>query len=91
MSARKKASCAVLLGTLAVLVFDASPAVSQQSSKPIRVGVLATGFERAYAAQDRGLAAGLRDYGYIEGKNLIIERRQPAAHESARPDCELLR
>src|SRR5919198_797368 len=75
MSDRKKASCTVFLGTLAVLTFDASPAFSQQSSKPIRVGVLATGFEPSYAAQDRGLVAGLRDHGYIEGKNLIIERR----------------
>ena len=44
-------------------------------AKPIRVGVLATGFEPSYAAQGRGLVAGLHDRGYIEGKNLIIERR----------------
>jgi putative tryptophan/tyrosine transport system substrate-binding protein len=75
MSARKKAWCAVLLGTFAVLIFDANLAFSQQSSKPIRVGVLATGFEPFYAAHDRGLLAGLRDRGYVEGKNLIIERR----------------
>jgi putative ABC transport system substrate-binding protein len=75
MSARKKAWCALLLGTFAVLIFDANLAFSQQSSKPIRVGVLATGFEPNYAAHDRGLVAGLRSHGYIEGKNLIIERR----------------
>ena len=75
MSDRKRASFAVLLGTFAVLIFGASLAFSQQSSKPIRIGVLMTGFEPFYAAQNRGLVAGLRDHGYIEGKNLIIERR----------------
>jgi putative ABC transport system substrate-binding protein len=63
------------LGTFAVLIFGASSAFSQQSSKLLRVGVLASGFEPFYAAQNRGLVAGLRDHGYVEGKNLIIERR----------------
>jgi putative ABC transport system substrate-binding protein len=63
------------LGTFAVLIFGASPAFSQQSSKPVRVGVLMSGFEPFYAAHDRGLVAGFRDHGYVEGKNLIIERR----------------
>jgi ABC-type uncharacterized transport system substrate-binding protein len=75
MSDRKRASCTVLLGTFAVLIFGASPAFSQQSSKPVRVGVLMSGFEPFYAAHDRGLVAGFRDHGYVEGKNLIIERR----------------
>ena len=92
MSDRKRASRTVLLGTFAVLIFGASLAFSQQSSKPIRIGVLMTGFEPFYAAQNRGLVAGLRDHGYIEGKNLIIERRyghldpkrySVAAHELA--------
>jgi putative tryptophan/tyrosine transport system substrate-binding protein len=75
MSDRKRASCTVLLGTLAIVIFGASPAFSQQSSKPVRVGVLMSGFEPFYAAHDRGLVAGFRDHGYVEGKNLIIERR----------------
>jgi putative ABC transport system substrate-binding protein len=75
MSDRKRASCTLLLGTLAVLIFGASPVFGQQPSKPIRVGILASGFEPFYAAQNRGLVAALRDHGYVEGKNLIIERR----------------
>jgi hypothetical protein len=75
MSDRKRASCTVLSGLFAVLIFGASPAFSQQSSKPVRVGVLMSGFEPFYAAHDRGLVAGFRDHGYVEGKNLIIERR----------------
>ena len=75
MSDRKSVSCTVLLGLFAALIFGASLAFSQQSSKPIRVGVLMSGFEPLYAAQLRELVSGLRDHGYIEGKNLIIERR----------------
>src|SRR5262245_24709759 len=75
VSDRKRGSCTVLLGLFAVLIFGASLAFSQQSSKPLRVGVLMSGFEPFYTATDRGLVAGLRDHGYIEGKNLIIERR----------------
>ena len=75
MSDRKGVSCTVLLGVFALLIFGASLAFSQQSPKPIRVGVLMSGFEPFYAGHDRGLVAGLRDHGYIEGKNLIIERR----------------
>src|SRR5215813_12964420 len=88
----KRREFITLLGGAAAPIFGASLAFSQQSSKPIRIGVLMTGFEPFYAAQDRGLVAGLRDHGYIEGKNLIIERRyghldpkrySVAAHELA--------
>jgi putative ABC transport system substrate-binding protein len=75
MRDRSRVSCTVLLGLLAFLIFAASPALSQQSSKPIRIGVLFTGFEPFYAGHDRGLVAGLRDRGYMEGENVIIERR----------------
>jgi putative tryptophan/tyrosine transport system substrate-binding protein len=75
MSDRRSVSCTVLLVLFAVLIFGAGPAFNEQSSKSIRVGVLMSGFEPLYAAQLRGLISGLRDHGYIEGKNLIIERR----------------
>jgi putative tryptophan/tyrosine transport system substrate-binding protein len=75
MGNRNRVSCTVLLGLFAALIFGASPAFSQQSSRPIRVGVLLSGFEPLYAGHDRGLITGLRDHGYMEGKNLIVERR----------------
>jgi ABC-type uncharacterized transport system substrate-binding protein len=34
-----------------------------------------SGFASEYARHDRGLIAGLRDHGYVEGKNLMVERR----------------
>jgi putative tryptophan/tyrosine transport system substrate-binding protein len=34
-----------------------------------------SGFPTEYAGHEQGLLAGLRSYGYVEGKNLIVERR----------------
>jgi putative ABC transport system substrate-binding protein len=53
-----------------------NPGLAQQSAKLVRVGFFVSGFASEYAGHDRGLVAGLRDHGYIEGKNLTVERRQ---------------
>jgi len=44
---------------------------AQQSAKVWRMGFIAHGNEIFYGA----LFEGLRDYGYVEGQNLIVERR----------------
>jgi putative ABC transport system substrate-binding protein len=44
---------------------------AQQSGKIWRMGFIAHGHESFYDA----LFEGLRDYGYVEGQNLIVERR----------------
>jgi putative tryptophan/tyrosine transport system substrate-binding protein len=44
---------------------------AQQSAKVWRMGFIAHGHENFYDA----LFEGLRDYGYVEGRNLIVERR----------------
>ena len=46
-------------------------ALAQQPSKVWRMGFIAHGQEKFYDA----LFEGLRDYGYVEGQNLIVERR----------------
>jgi putative ABC transport system substrate-binding protein len=46
-------------------------ALAQQPSKVWRMGFIAHGQENFYNA----LFEGLRDYGYVEGQNLIVERR----------------
>ena len=46
-------------------------ALAQQSSKIWRIGFLAHGHEKFYDA----LFEGLRELGYVEGRNLIVERR----------------
>jgi hypothetical protein len=46
-------------------------ALAQQSGKIWRMGFIAHGHERFYDA----LFEGLQEFGYVEGQNLIVERR----------------
>jgi putative tryptophan/tyrosine transport system substrate-binding protein len=57
-----------LLGGAAAWPVDA---LAQQASKVWRMGFIAHGHEPFYDA----LFEGLREYGYDEGRNLIVERR----------------
>lgn len=54
-----------------------APAVTSavQAAKQVRIGVLAIPSAPQFAPRTQALRAGLRDLGYIEGKNLIIEFR----------------
>jgi putative tryptophan/tyrosine transport system substrate-binding protein len=48
---------------------------AQQPAKVARIGILGLASEAAAAPYVNAVRAGLRDFGYIEGKNLIIEYR----------------
>jgi ABC-type uncharacterized transport system substrate-binding protein len=48
---------------------------AQQATKVTRIGYLGFGPASAYAKRIEALQVGLRDLGYIEGKNIIIEFR----------------
>jgi len=65
---------------------------AQQQAKIARLGYLGFGTPSASAPLVEALRAGLRDLGYVEGKNLIIEFRWPGTveqmHEAA---AELVR
>jgi ABC-type uncharacterized transport system substrate-binding protein len=64
----------LLIGTSAL----AAPFMSsgqQQPAKPVRIGVLIPASASGYASRVEALRAGLRDLGYVEGKNLVIELR----------------
>jgi putative tryptophan/tyrosine transport system substrate-binding protein len=50
-------------------------AAAQQPTKVSRIGYLDGGFASTNAARINGFRQGLRDLGYIEGKNIIIEYR----------------
>src|SRR6266480_2818427 len=63
-----------LIGSL--VVFAASRAVnSQQTGKVYRIGFLGIANASIWASQIAALRQGLRDLGYEEGKNLVIEYR----------------
>ena len=65
---------------------------AQPPAKIARLGFLGFGTPAAFAPLVEALRAGLRDLGYVEGKNLIIEFRWPGTveqmHEAA---AELVR
>ena len=49
------------------------PLHAQQSAKVPRIGFLVFGPASAYAGRVEALRAGLRQLGYVEGKNIVIE------------------
>jgi putative ABC transport system substrate-binding protein len=49
------------------------PLRAQQSAKVPRIGFLVFGPASAYAGRVEALRAGLRQLGYVEGKNIVIE------------------
>ena len=53
----------------------AGMANAQDSVKPIRIGVLLSGSSTQWSPFDEALAQGLRERGYVEGKNIVIVRR----------------
>ena len=68
---RRKIIIALGAGALAPLALFAQ----QQPMKIARIGVLGLANPVAYAAMIDSLRAGLRDLGYVEGKNIVIEFR----------------
>jgi putative ABC transport system substrate-binding protein len=49
--------------------------VAAQAQRPARIGFLGFGTAAATADRVEALRAGLRDLGYLEGKNIVIDFR----------------
>ena len=62
-----------LLGT--VLLTTAPPARAQQPKKVPRIGYLAGTSASGIASRIEAFRQGLRELGYVEGKNIVIEYR----------------
>jgi putative tryptophan/tyrosine transport system substrate-binding protein len=72
--------------TLTALFFAfCSSAEAQQPAKLHRIAVLSGGFPRS-SPDIEALRQGLRDLGYVEGKNLVIEYRYAEANRDRYPD-----
>lgn len=65
-----------LIALLAAIVLFISPASDAQPARKVyRIGFLGATSPTGYAPQVEAFRAGLRDLGYIEGKNLVIDFR----------------
>jgi putative tryptophan/tyrosine transport system substrate-binding protein len=59
----------------AVLLALTLPAGAQQPTKVPRIGFLNTNAPAAFTTRTEGFRQGLRELGYVEGKNILIEYR----------------
>ena len=73
---RKKVTCLALGALLFALGF---PAEAQQPARVPRIGYLATASTSTNPARTEAFRQGLRELGYVEGKNISIEYRALAA------------
>jgi putative tryptophan/tyrosine transport system substrate-binding protein len=92
MCAMKKAAASSLLIALALVAF-AVTAEAQQQGKVSRIGVLETIPIELNAANFDPFRQGLRELGYIEGQNVVIEYRSADGRQERFPDlvAELIR
>jgi len=61
---------------IALLIGAMPPGASAQATeKTLHVGILSSGILENRSSLDQAFVEGLRQQGYVEGKNLIIERR----------------
>ncbi len=66
---------AFLITAFAILAF-ADPASAQQAEKVYRIGFLTAGTPyKAFKGRMAAFRQGMRDLGYVEGKNIVIEER----------------
>ena len=70
----KKTICRVLT-TITVLLITAPVAQAQQPAKVPRIGIVTVQPLSAIASRHEAFRQGLRELGYVEGKNIVIEYR----------------
>jgi len=89
MNNRRKLLIALGAGALAAPLTS----FAQQKGKVWRIGFLSPASASGFARQVEALRAGLRDLGYVEGKNLAIEYRWAEGKYDRLPDlaAELVR
>ncbi len=74
-SNRKRISCLVLSFISSLLFALSFPAAAQQTKKVPRIGFLTANSPSAISARVEAFRQGLRELGYMEGKNIVIEWR----------------
>src|SRR5215831_10046381 len=74
--------------TTALLLALAAPlaAEAQQAGKVPRIGYLSASSPSSEGLRRKGFSEGLRDLGWIEGQNVLVEERWAAGHYDKLPD-----
>ena len=90
MTTRRELLIALGAGALAAPLASFA---QQQTAKIARIGFLGSESASGYASRVEALRAGLRDLGYVEGKNIVIEFRWAEGKRDRLPDlaAELVR
>jgi len=78
----KVKAIAILIVPIALWV----QSVSAQSPKTVRIGFLGPNSAASTASRMESLRAGLRELGYVEGKNVVIESRWADGNYDRLPD-----
>ncbi len=65
----------LLFSLLTTFLLATTPFAGAQPTKPVRIGFLGPNSVVSTASRMDSLRAGLRDLGYVQGKNLVIESR----------------
>jgi putative ABC transport system substrate-binding protein len=76
-----------------VLVVTGAVAMAQQPAKILRIGILIAPSASSFSARVEALRRRLRELGYVEGKNIVIEYRYAEGKVERIPDlaAELVR
>ena len=74
------------VGILSLVFLSWFQPVSAQNAKVVRIGFLGPNSAASTSSRMESLRAGLRELGYVEGKNLVIESRWADGNYDRLPD-----
>jgi putative ABC transport system substrate-binding protein len=77
---------ATITAAAALLLATPPAGLAQSQAKTARIGILVGGSQAQRGHLEQELLAGLREQGYVEGKNLVIERRYAEGHREKVPE-----
>jgi len=85
--------CACLFALGLSLLAPCFPAEAQQPARIPRIGILVTSTASSYSTRVEAFRQRLREHGYVEGKNIVIEYRYAEGKNERLPDlaAELVR
>ena len=75
-----------ILAVVATFALGGAFAQAQQTKKIPRIGFLSAGSASTHSPRDEAFRQGLRDLGYADGKNIIIEYRFAEGKVERLPD-----